>query len=250
MPPICLHLGIAQEAITRLGHPVVDENRGSFYLGATAPDIRLLVDAGREATHFLPLDSEGETSGVGLMFAAYPELVEKAHLNASTRSFVAGYLSHLVTDETWIRGVYRPFFGKASPLGGDAMANILDRLLQFELDRRERLNTETMAGICADIDNSAASVNVRFIDGSNLSRWRDFVCVAASRKASITDFRRFAENYPIWMRQITPEDPETFFASFDARLEQVLTMIPQDRLQAFRGQSVDESVKVAREYLG
>lgn len=233
-----------------LRHPVVDENRGCYYLGATAPDIRLLVDAGREATHFVSLDCEDDVSGAELMFTAHPELIDHADLNAATRSFVAGYLSHLVTDEAWIRRIYRPFFGKRSPLGGDAMANLLDRLLQFELDRRERLNTGSMLRIRAELTEAASSVAVPFIEAANLERWREFVFVAAGRRARWEDFRRFAEKYLIWMRQITPEDRETFFEYFDARLEHVLNMIPEDRLQAFRRQSIENSVRVAGEYLG
>ena len=78
MPPICLHLGIAEEAIERLHHPVIDGNRGSYYLGSTAPDMRFFIGTGREKTHFLSLDSEDGASGVKPMFQAHPELARNA----------------------------------------------------------------------------------------------------------------------------------------------------------------------------
>lgn len=249
MPPICLHLGIAEEAISRLRHPVVDENRGSYYLGSTAPDIRLVIASGREETHFLSLNSEEGASGVKRMFEAYPELVEDANLSAATKSFVAGYLSHLVTDEAWIYRIYRPFFGESSPRGGDPMANLLDRVLQFELDRRERLNSSSMSLIRNELLDSTSGIAVSFIDHLSLERWREFVSMATTRKSNREVFRYFAEKYLIWMREIAPEEQETFFASLDARVEQVLRMVPQEPLRAFRQQSIEDSVRVAEEYL-
>lgn len=230
-------------------HPVVDENRGSYYLGSTAPDIRFFIASGREETHFLSLDSEEGASGVERMFEAYPELVEDANLTAATKSFVAGYLSHLVTDEAWIYRIYRPFFGKSSPLGGDPMANLLDRLLQFELDRQERLNSSSISMIRKDLLDSTSGIAVGFIDNLSLERWREFVSMATTRKSNREDFRFFAQRYLIWMREIAPEEQETFFASFDARVKQVLRMVPEELLQAFREQSIEDSVRVAEEYL-
>jgi hypothetical protein len=51
------------------------------------------------------------------------------------------------------------------------------------------------------------------------------------------------------MRHIALEEQEAFFASFDVRREQVLKMVPQEQLQAFRKQSIVNSVKAAKEYL-
>jgi hypothetical protein len=249
VPPICLHLGIAKEAVARLWSPILNENQGSFYLGSTAPDIRYFIDATREETHFLSLDGEDRKSGVEAMFAAHPELNKDADLNDATRSFVAGYLSHLVTDEAWIRLVYRPYFGESSPLGGAPEANLLDRLLQYELDRQERLDNVCMSAIRAQLNDSAAGVAVSFIDGQSLERWREFVFMASTRKSSWEDFRRFAEKYLMWMRQIAPEKRDKFFGSFDDRLAEVLRMVSQERLQSFREKSVVDSVKVALEYL-
>jgi hypothetical protein len=227
----------------------VDENKGSYYLGCTAPDIRFFIGANRDDTHFRPLDCEEGESGVKLMFQSHPELIAGASLSAGTKAFVAGYLSHLVTDEAWIYQVYRQFFGKSSPINGSPMANLLDRVLQFDLDRRERLNNRGMSTIRAELNNSAPTIDVGFIDVSSLKRWREFVFMATTRKSNWEDFRHFAEKYLIWMRQIAPEEQETFFASFDDRLEQVRMMVPEEKIIIFRERSIADSVKTAREYL-
>jgi hypothetical protein len=250
VPPFCLHLSIADEAIERLHNPVISGNRGSYYLGSTAPDIRFFISASREETHFLSLESEDGASGIQAMFEAYPELAETSSLSDATKSFIAGYLSHLVTDESWIYLIYRPYFGLSSPLRGDPMANFLDRVLQFELDRRERVNNNSISEIREQLADSTSGVEISFIDNANLTRWREFVSIATARRRHWEDFRHFAGRYLTWMRQIPAQEIESFFASLDSRLEQLLEMIPEERLQAFRRQSVNDSVKVAREYLG
>jgi hypothetical protein len=250
LPPICLHLGFAEEAIARLRHPVVDDNRGAYYLGSTAPDIRFFIGATREETHFLSLEAEEGASGAQPMLEAHPQLRRNSTVNGSTRAFVAGYLSHLVTDEAWIYRVYRPFFGEASSLSGNRMANLYDRVLQFELDRRERDNTSGIAEIREELAGSTNRLEVGFLDRPSLDRWREFVTAATTRKFNWDDFRRFAERYLSWMRQIAPGEVDSFFESFDANLEHVMGIVPGERLLEFREQSIAASVEAAREYLG
>ncbi|MBE0481606.1 MAG: zinc dependent phospholipase C family protein [Dehalococcoidia bacterium] len=249
MPPICTHLAIAHDVSARLRHPVIDQNRGYYYLGSTAPDMRLFMKAGREQTHFLSLNSDEGESGVWPMLEAYPEL-GNTNLSAATRAFIAGYLSHLVTDEAWIYRIYRPFFGEASGLKGTPIANLLDRLLQFELDRRARMNGASISMIRSEISSPVTGIGVRFIDSSNLKRWQEFVSIATSRRAHREDFRWFAEKYLACTRQISPEEQASFFASFDSRLQEVLEIVPEEQIESFREASIRDSVRVAKEYLG
>ena len=250
MPPLCIHLGIAVETVPKLCHRIIDENLGSYYLGATAPDIRVLINADREDTHFLSLDSVCGATGVTPMLEAYPELSGNANVNAATRSFVAGYLSHLVTDEAWIYLIYRPFFGKSSQLKNDPMANLLDRLLQFELDRRERLNSESMSLVRAELANSTSGIDISFIDAPSLRMWSEIAYMTTTRDANWEQLRLSAEKYFLWMRNITPENRDDFFDSFDERMQQVIDMVPEEKIQEFRERSIADSVKVVREYLG
>lgn len=250
MPPICLHLSIASEAASQLDHSVVKQRLGSYFLGSTAPDIRLIIGASREETHFIPLESEEGVSGVKPLFESYPELARTDDLNVATRSFVAGYLSHLVTDETWIYQIYRPFFGKSSPFGGDPLSNLLDRALQFELDSREQADKEAMRAIGTELFHSNFGVALSLIDAVSLEWWRDFVIAGTLREPTRDRFRVFAERYLAFGQKVEPAQIEPFLASFDSRLKQVLEIVPQERLQAFRECAIASSVAAAREYLG
>lgn len=251
MPPICFHLSIAEEAIERINHPIVDQNKGSYFLGSTTPDIRFFISATREKTHFVSLDAEEGDSGVDHMFEDFPELRRNKSLNNATKVFVLGYLSHLVTDEAWINQIYRPYFGKGSPLAHDPLANLLDRLLQFELDRRERICSKSMSMIRQAIVNiESVDIEIGFIPASDLDRWREFVFIATTRKSNWEDFRIFAEKYLIWMRQDLNDNIVNFINSFDERLEQVLQLVSDKEIKYFRERAIADSVRVATEYLG
>src|SRR3989304_2973468 len=63
MPPLTLHTVIAKEAADRLRHRVLEGERGSLYLGSTAPDIRVITRWERERTHFFDLTSFDEQRG-------------------------------------------------------------------------------------------------------------------------------------------------------------------------------------------
>ena len=59
--------------------------------------------------------------GVHRLFEEEPGLRDVGSLDGSTASFIAGYISHLELDETYIAEIYRPVFGVNSELAGDVM---------------------------------------------------------------------------------------------------------------------------------
>src|SRR5262245_28517915 len=139
MPPICWHLISAQEAAWQLDVECIADYPAWFLLGATAPDSRVISPLTRVQTHFYDLDVLEQESGAITIFSEHPGLRAAALVDARHRAFVAGYLTHLVVDEGWIEQIYRPVFGRESPLADDVQRNLFDRILQFGMDRRERL---------------------------------------------------------------------------------------------------------------
>ena len=249
MPPVCLHLGIAKEAIERLQHPVALQNQGSYLLGSTTPDIRIITAATREETHFFDLVNDFYGSSIEGFFDKYPHLHEVAKLNSPTKAFVCGYLSHLVTDEVWICEIYRPFFGEGSALSDDPQANILDRALQFELDRRERLDQKKMSAFQALLADSDKGVETGFVDAATLRQWQEFVSTAVGREPGWDRFPIFAQRFLLAQQKVDPEQLEVFLASLRSKLEEILEHVSARQLDAFREKSIAESVRVAGEYL-
>ena len=99
MPPLVLHVSIAQKSADSLREDLLDAERGSMYLGATAPDIRVITRWERERTHFFDLDNFDDQDGVAAFLETHLSLAAAGTVSSQTRAFVAGYLTHLIMDE-------------------------------------------------------------------------------------------------------------------------------------------------------
>ncbi len=249
MPNMGLHIGFALEAAKKLGNPIVDEHLGSYLLGCTTPDLRLLIGWDREKTHFFKLATDPVGAGVEALFRTHPHLAKFERLTHGTIAFMTGYISHLNADERWIVNVYRRFFGVNSTLVDDPMANVLDRALQFELDRRERANIEDLEGALEKIKIWCDGVDIGFIDQDTLRQWQDVVVARSSRDLPWDRFKGYV------LRVLPPEQREDgqrvaeVMASVPALLERVMSHVPEEELRGFRQKALDDFLTVARGYL-
>ncbi len=250
MPPLCLHLSIVSEAATLLHNTILEQNMGGYAFGATLPDVHIITCLNREETHFFDLSKEDCESGTKTIFKAHPHLAQIETLDDATKSVVAGYLSHLITDEIWILDIYRPFFSNSSPLRDNAMANMFDKLIQYELDRREREDRAAMGKIRTYIIDWQPGDDIDFIDKHALIEWRDFVCAAATREPNLALFPFFAKRFLLPRLEVDNTQLEQFFSALNTNLEWVIQYVTPERLAAFREKAVSQSVGLAREYLG
>ncbi len=249
MPPLCLHAVIAKQVADRVRHRTLDDERGSLYLGSTAPDIRVITRWERERTHFFDLGNFDEQSGVSGFFGAYPGAAQPSQLSAATAAFVAGYLTHLVMDETWINTIYRPFFGERSPMGGNLRANIMDRALQFSLDREKRADRVLMAHILQEVGAAVLDLEVEIIDGGMLRRWQEVMVDVVNQPPDWERFRYVAGRH---LREAGIESPEAlqeFVRSLPEVVEETLRYLTPERVQAFREDSLRLSLAAVKEYL-
>jgi hypothetical protein len=249
MPLLYLHLSIAKDAADVLDNAVIGSNLGCYLGGAISPDAHFVSSVSRSETHFFDLENSGCESGVSTIFKTHPHLGGENPIDGATKSFIAGYLSHLVTDEVWTIDIYRPFFGNESPLGGDLEANTLDRLLQYETDRWERQDQEKLALIQAELCNWKPEISIDFIESDALRHWLEFVCATTAREVTIGDFRLFAQHFLISREKVGAEKLEPFLESIPQKLDWAIKYVTPQRLQAFRAKSIDQSVAVIREYL-
>ncbi len=146
---------------------------GAYLLGATTPDIRVLTREDRFATHFFRLDSHDHQDSVRTFLEAHAEFADPGRLNVETRAWVAGYLGHLAMDEHYITRIYRPFFAAYDELGGVRRANVMDRLLQFDLDRVHGSDPALKRALAAALGGTVEGIECGFIDGETLERWRE-----------------------------------------------------------------------------
>lgn len=247
MPFIYLHLAIARDAASKLQRQEIDGRLGDYLLGATLPDAHIIRGSSREQTHFLSLDAGPAETGVRSFLKTYPDLVQEATKHEAG-ALVAGYLCHLVTDEAWIRDIYRPCFGAGSPLGNDPLVRLMDRALQYEMDMREQ--QDSSAGRVRElVCNWTGNTEVPFIDSATLLRWQQVVCTATTRKSSWEGFRGFASRFLVTRNALSAEQLERFLASPSDTLERILSVVTEARLSQFRSNAVANAVAAAREYL-
>lgn len=249
MPPIGMHMFLARQLAKTLADPRIAAEEGAYYLGSTAPDIRVLTRWERERTHFFDLHRFDEQSGVENLFRAYPELARPEALNPPTVAFLAGYLTHLVLDEQWIRDVYRPCFGERSPLKGDVLANVKDRVLQFELDRREREDARAAEEIRLALERCTVDIAVEFLERETLLRWRDISLEILRQAPDWSRLRLIAGRHLREYGVETDQALDEFLTRIPELLEETVREVTTERVQAFFEAARERSIETVRSYL-
>lgn len=248
MPPLALHTAIAKEVADRLQASALDDERGSLYLGSTAPDIRVITRWERERTHFFDLECFDEQSGVAGLFEAYPDLAQVSLLSHPTRAFVSGYLTHLVTDETWITTVYRPHFGQKSPLGGDLRANVMDRALQFSMDAERRRDRDLMLHVLHAVTRCEVGLDLDLIDADTLGKWRDVIADIVNHEPDWERFRQGAKRH-LKLDASSDNGVEEMLRSLPDLVDEALRYLKPERVESFLDDSLKGSVEAVRDYL-
>jgi hypothetical protein len=249
MPALTVHTAIAKDVVDQIGDTVLEERRGALYLGATAPDIRVLTRWARERTHFFDLNEFEEQSGLAGLFESNPALAKPANLSEETMSFVAGYITHLVMDEMWITNVYRPFFGERSELGGGVRANVMDRALQFSMDSDRRNDRDLMLHVMNEVATSDLDLEIDFIDRDTLRQWHGFVVKLADQ---MPDWERYKSGIRRHLERTGAdlgEDFEEMMMSLPDLVDDTIAYLSRERLEAYVEESRARCVEAVRAYL-
>ena len=247
MPSLGSHLASARVLADRLAHRSVDADRGSFYLGATAPDIRVITQLDRADYHFFDLADLESQDSVARLFEQHPELRGAAQLDGATRAFMAGYLTHLVMDEEYIERVFREHFG-ATVWGDDRRGTVLDRVLQYEMDRREREDGGGMEEIRTVLARASADADVEFIAQETLGEWLEVVRDIASHPPTWDRFPTLISRH--LTRAGLPEaEIEELIRDIPELLRETMDHVTEARVREFMDRAMDRSYARLREYL-
>jgi len=244
-----MHMVVARELAPRVLRGTAQAHPGAYYLGATTPDIRAMAKWDRAETHFFDFSNFDEQSGVARVFDVHPELASSASVNGETAAFVCGYISHLEMDEAWIEEVYRPCFGERSPLKGQVLAGLLDRVLQFELDRASREGAAALGEIRESLMSTAVEAIDCFIDSETLARWRD---LNADLICSQPDWERFRSNVSRHLKPFGVEseaDVAHWLDNIPDLVDQSIREVTPARLGMFQERSRRRASKAIRDYL-
>lgn len=248
MPSLGSHMVRARRLADALALPEIDADRGAFYLGSTAPDIRVITRGQRIDTHFFDLDELARQDSVERMLAAHPELRTPAGLDAATTAFIAGYITHLVLDEAWIEEIYRPTFGIYSDIDEDPRSNVWDRVLQYELDRQDRMDEEGRRELLGALAESAPPPGVPFIEDENLTRWFEMISEVAGQLPDYSRFRRMMTRH-LEGAGFTEHDIDACCANPSGIVEEALGIVSPERVERFWEHADDIMRDRVRRYL-
>jgi len=232
MPSLGSHMVRARRLAERLALPEIDADRGAYYLGSTAPDVRVVTRGNRADTHFFELDDLERQDSVERMLAAHPELRTPSGLDAATTAFIAGFITHLVLDEAYIEEIYRPSFGVYSEIDEDPMSNVLDRVLQYELDRRDRLDDLCRHELQGALAESAPPPGVPFIGDDHLAEWFAMVTEIAGQAPDYSRFRRMMMRH-LAGAGFTEDDIEACCRDPHPIIEEAFGVVSPERMARF-----------------
>lgn len=249
MPPLGLHMTIARDLAAELRSPVVDAERGAFYLGSTTPDIRVLTRCDRADTHFFDLHDFGEQDGVHRLLEREPALRDASSLDPQTAAFVAGYISHLVLDEDYICQIYRPLFGERSPLKEEALADVMDKALQYDIDMAERQDAARVDEIRLALAEAAVEINVGFLASDALQQWRDVSLDVFAHPPSIERFARFMSRRYAQVDLMDEEGMARFVAEIPGILRRTWDHVGEERMREFLYETQCRALSAMKEYL-
>lgn len=249
MPHLVSHMTVARDVADKLQHPLLNADRGSYYMGSAGPDMHVLTGRKRHASHFFHLDTFEEQDSVEAFFSANTEIRALSSLEPSTVGFVSGYLTHLLMDELWITDIYRPHFGPASPLGGDSHANILDRVLQYDMDIARRRDRKTMDEIREALFASTLDVRLEFVGGEELPRWREIAADMLTRTPDWDRFRYLAGRFLKDAEIDTEEKLKAFLETVPQLLDEARSHVGAGRIDAFLEKVKELSLPMLERYL-
>ncbi len=251
MPNPPTHIDLALESMRRLQHPVLEKHLGSFLLGCTAPDIRIITRRRRDETHFAPLSNDVIGAGAENMLRCYPRLAGTSSLSGPTVAFIAGFISHLVSDEVWIIHMYRPYFGESGVFHDGLQGNIMDRALQLEMDQRAARAGRGLDDVRHHLEDAISGVEVDFLSAETLAQWQSWLLTIPQSRFSWERLRFMvrrqypeAEEGADVMRRV-----EQFIDAPVQGLKQIFSRVPSEDLEAYRERCIGAWVRIAGEYL-
>ena len=220
-----------------------DQARGAFLLGAISPDVRAVSGQPREVTHFFTIPPTGERPAHLVMLDRYPDLHSAPGANPLQTAFVAGYITHLVMDETWLDMIVMPYLFIEGKRWGLQHPNWrLYSLLMTWLEYRaaENVTAETW-----DLLSSAEPEGwLPFVTDRHLRQWRNHVVRQVQKGGARLISALFAST-----NGITPRALEQIVLSPGRMAQEAFEHVAREQLVAFEQTATEHSEAAVIAYL-
>jgi hypothetical protein len=249
LPTPIQHLAIAEQILASPALPEALRERlcgdaavrGAFFFGHIAPDVQVVSRQPREATHFFQLPPTNQRPAYEEMLGAHPMLAQSARLPDAQAAFLAGYISHLLLDECWVRQVFFPGFGPSQGWGDRHERLLLHNVLRAWLDRRDLAGVRD--GMGQVLRGAAPDDWLPFVDDGHLVRWRDVVADQFEPGAAIRTVEIFAE------RSRVPDSEFLALLEPEAMETRIFNRVPLAALDRFHASAVADTHDLVVGYL-
>jgi hypothetical protein len=152
-------------------------------------------------------------------------------------------------DEQYITTVYRPVFLRYDALGGQIRANVMDRLLQFDLDREFGNDSQVTDRLVRALAETVAGVECGFIDHETLDRWRGVCCDIAARDMNWDVMRRMIGNHLRHAGIESEHEVQEFLEHLPELRDETRTYITDAEVEAVVDRAVDAARRSVEGYL-
>jgi len=250
-----MHLALAEEILRGDVFPptvrrLLIQQRSSFLLGNTAPDVQTVSGQRREETHFhtVPRTSlpaprcpgERERPAYEALFAAHPVLACAELLTPAQAAFIAGYIAHLLLDELWIDDIFRRYF---LPDWGPRRERLfLHNVLRTWMDRRDQ--QQLNGNLATELREAKPRGWLPFVSDEHLRAWRDWLAEQLTPGHSVRTAEVFAQRMGVPAAEV-----EAVLTSPQRMEKRVFHHIPQTALQSFHDTGYAHSVALIARYL-
>ncbi|MFB0900718.1 MAG: zinc dependent phospholipase C family protein [Dehalococcoidia bacterium] len=245
MPGLCLHLSIGNSIINKTNHSAIKQSPGSFLLGTTAPDIRTITGQNRELTHFFNLAILEPQYPIINLNKQYPNILNILQSDSSASSFIAGYITHLISDQRYIELIYRKYFF-SNDFINNLKNNLYDRTLQYELDRIVRSDNQFYSKSIELINNDVHNYNLPFINDFELSEWNIIMQNIISQPASFDRYPRMMMSH-LTKLGYAFEHISEHLGNANKIIEESMNIVGNEFIKIFIDDTVDECIKLIEE---
>ena len=249
MPSLNAHFDIALKSELGNNRFLADGTHGAYLLGSVTPDIRIINKQSRVITHFSDLDNRTVGQGVENMHTQYPNAFNKGDVSNAKQSFVAGYINHLVADETWITVIYEPYFSSNFLFESIEEAHIYDRVLQLELDRLSRTSLNNMQTVKEHILELNIDFHLDFLPDSVVVQWREWLLESMSWGFSWERIRRLAYRQKSDNTKLIDQITQSFLDDIPANLTMLYDKLPDNILGFYLSEVRKNYEEIKHRYL-
>lgn len=247
MPTPFYHLSIADELLEGDALPggvrgFLQEQRGAFYLGKTAPDVQSLSGQPRPETHFYHVPLLDRTPPWVRMFHRYPQLKKVGTFSPEQAAFMAGYICHLQADVIWITDLFIPYFLPLMRYTKRRQVGFIHNVLRSWLD--EQIVPNLADDVSIRMEEVRPNGWLPFVQGDHLMAWRSYIAgqLVPGAKSETVDVFAERAHMPV----------EAFFELMhsDERMQaEVFSVLPEQVLVEYRQKLIRANAELLQGYL-